>query len=390
MVSARGAARSRNTRAPMPHPTWFVVAALAADESTRYGCPWPQRSRPLQSLNRVVWMFWDKGENSSMTQLSGTSAYGSSPSQDAGLRKMALHVWRAMNPTWEVRVLNTATASKLAPRFAAATRKVGPGRVCIQLQADLLRAELLSLYGGVWADTTTVPVHPLDSWIEDLLAPGGFWAFVDEIGGQPLSKKIPGGDCFKVRFGHQQRSKCMPTWVYKNYHAVQGVLNWFLAVDRPHHPLMDAWLDEYARNLERVAKESTKKRLVAKGVSGVAEGPPYFLQACSLTAISDKPSVRRALEAMAPPCGATSTASLVSGRAHKRIDPSMLLYKRTAVPQKAFAHWLANASARPEWRRVQAVQSAVLRRVPSIRRVEAAQRKPWTLPFGWGGPLVKP
>ena len=310
-------------------------------------------------------MFWDKGENSSMTQLSGTSPYGSSPSQDAGLRKMALHVWRALNPTWEVRVLNTATASKLAPRFAAATRKVGPGRVCIQLQADLLRAELLSLYGGVWADTTTVPVHPLDSWIEDLLAPAGFWAFVDEIGGPPLSKKVPGGDCFKVRFGHQQRSKCMPTWVYKNYHAVQGVLNWFLAVDRPHHPLMDAWLDEYARNLERVAKESSKKR----------PGPPYFLQACSLTAISGKPAVRRALEAMTPPCGATSTGSLVSGRGHTRIDPSMLLYKRTAVPQEAFAHWLANASARPVWRRAEGGPSG-------SARVE--QRKPWALPFGWG------
>lgn len=130
-------------------------------------CKAPEMLNRRPPVTRIIWMFWDKGENSSMTQFNTTNEpIKGIAAKDGELRRMAIDGWRRLNPNWQVRVLDVALATKLSPAFKRAMAKRPPFNTCIQLQADLLRTELLSLYGGVWVDTSTVPVQPLDAYIE--------------------------------------------------------------------------------------------------------------------------------------------------------------------------------------------------------------------------------
>ena len=291
------------------------------------GCPQPKVSQVAHSMNRTIWMFWDDGANLS-NSFSG-AAFKLKREKDAKIRRMSLRGWRRLNPTWRIRLLNVASASALAPRYATVVQQ---RNICIPLQADLLRAELLSKYGGVWADVTTVPVHPLDQWLPALLSPGGFWAFSDADGGTIIEKstrfKHEPFACLSLAPSKMQAKNCQPSWLYENYHDVQGALNWFLAVDRPHHPLIDAWLEEYTRNLQQATNDR--------------RGPPYFLQACSLTAISNQAQVQRALHAMPAPCGVTSVVNVRDGRRHHAVSRKLLMYKRPNFSEDVYTLWLAH------------------------------------------------
>ena len=140
--------------------------AIAADSKSNGGVP------------KVVWMYWEQGERDA--------------SLDAQAR-LCIEGWRALNPTWEVRLLDFASARPWAsPVFdlieSCSARsnangidsKVGmdasdidgrTSRRClpeggrIQHTADLLRAYLLARYGGVWADVSVLPLVPLDDWL---------------------------------------------------------------------------------------------------------------------------------------------------------------------------------------------------------------------------------
>lgn len=43
-------------------------------------------------------------------------------------------------------------------------------------QSDMIRLQLLCKYGGVWADSTTLCIRPLDAWLCDCCQ-SGFFAF---------------------------------------------------------------------------------------------------------------------------------------------------------------------------------------------------------------------
>merc|ERR1719181_409952 len=67
---------------------------------------------------------------------------------------------------WEVRVLDDAEAKLLAPRYAAIRNHPKSEWVWMGAGAsDLLRADLLSRYGGVWVDTSVCPFQALDDWL---------------------------------------------------------------------------------------------------------------------------------------------------------------------------------------------------------------------------------
>ena len=80
--------------------------------------------------------------------------------------------WRRLNPTYEHRLLDESSAAKLSPAFAALIGR----NLDFALMADVLRLDLLSRYGGVWADVTTCPVQPLDSYVPKMTADVGFFA----------------------------------------------------------------------------------------------------------------------------------------------------------------------------------------------------------------------
>ena len=110
-------------------------------------------------------------------------------------------------------VLDAKSAAELVPEWASlcALRERR-----VQHEADLLRIMLLHKFGGVWADARILPVAPLDTWLNHDLAAAGFFAFSWEPG----------------------------------KHGRLTTANWFLAADRPHHPLVIKWSAQHAWRTE--------------------------------------------------------------------------------------------------------------------------------------------
>jgi len=250
---------------------------------------------------------------------------------------------------------------QLAPRFARVVR-YARGSICMPMLADLLRTELLAEHGGVWVDTSLVPIQPLDGWLDRVLAPAGFWGF-SEWHDHPLNKSLehlPGGrrgDCTQLdadrRYGScfasntkpavtrgtatrclkRQRPRNCNSWIYSDARLnvpLQGVTNWFLAANQPHHPLVDAWLAQYERNLWRISASDPF-------------GPLYFMHGCSLVSLHRLGCVRATLESMPVPGPGTPGDIRQVAAAHPtRIDRKQLMVKRPErISEEAYATHLA-------------------------------------------------
>ena len=128
------------------------------------------------------------------------------------------------------------------------------------------------------------------------------------------------------------KGKTPPAWVYRDYHSVQSLLNWFLAVRVPGHIIFERWLEEHVQSVQRVRPTGNVTEL------------PYFLAACSFVKASQRePQIRQLLATMSLPCAGASAAAVAAGRKARSIDPGLLMYKRAAIPQSEFERWLAFA-----------------------------------------------
>ena len=87
--------------------------------------------------------------------------------------RMCYESWVAANPSWTVTFLDESSL----PNFASINYAAGNiAKLRPSHRADLLRLDLLTHHGGVWADASCFCVQPLDQW----LAPNtesGFFAF---------------------------------------------------------------------------------------------------------------------------------------------------------------------------------------------------------------------
>ena len=81
--------------------------------------------------------------------------------------------WIKENPTWDVVILDSGCLDKYI-RLGLPEKKLTS--LPLATQSDLVRLALLSEYGGVWADATTLCMKPLDDWIDDYCT-SGFFAF---------------------------------------------------------------------------------------------------------------------------------------------------------------------------------------------------------------------
>lgn len=76
--------------------------------------------------------------------------------------------WIAHNPEWNVVFIDENNIHEYIPSQH--------GQVSRQVFSDIIRINLLAVYGGVWVDATCFCVKALDSWIYDYMA-SGFFAF---------------------------------------------------------------------------------------------------------------------------------------------------------------------------------------------------------------------
>jgi hypothetical protein len=108
-------------------------------------------------LPRTVWMLWYQGLDTAPLVV-----------------KRCVESWIRENRGWNVVVLNSESLTQyvtpdLPPEKLA--------RLDRTKQSNLIRLQLLSDYGGVWADATVLCLRPLDEWIDECVA-SGFFAFV--------------------------------------------------------------------------------------------------------------------------------------------------------------------------------------------------------------------
>jgi capsular polysaccharide synthesis protein len=81
--------------------------------------------------------------------------------------------WVNRNPGWRVVSLDAANLRE----FTSVDYSRGNiANLSLQHQAGLLRLDLLSHHGGVWADATCFCVQPLDEWLPEKMG-SGFFAF---------------------------------------------------------------------------------------------------------------------------------------------------------------------------------------------------------------------
>ena len=109
-------------------------------------------------MNKTIWLLWFQGwENAPHLQ-----------------KKMA-NSWEKHNPGWNIIYLDETNLKDYLPDvgFIYDTNK----DISYQAKSDIIRLELLNKYGGVWADSTTLCMQPLDNWIEPAIKPSGFWMY---------------------------------------------------------------------------------------------------------------------------------------------------------------------------------------------------------------------
>jgi hypothetical protein len=123
--------------------------------------------------------------------------------------------WKRLNPDWNIVFLDEANIPDYVPDFPGLLRSCKFPRE-YAAKSDLLRLHLLYHWGGVWADTSLYPITPLSKVIPSIINSTGFFTF------RFIPRKVVG-------------------------QGIRETVTWFLAVDRPKHPLISAWKDEFTK-----------------------------------------------------------------------------------------------------------------------------------------------
>jgi len=141
-----------------------------------------------------------------------------------------------MNPDWHVELLDDARARVLSTSYDRFSQKDGLG---MALLSDLLRLDLLNEYGGVWADVSVCPVHPLQSYIDEKLSPVGF--YVPWLNHWPTA-----GDAQNCERNCWDKDS--------TYCNSRVTVTWFMAASGPNNVVIHAWhraLNDRASQIEK-------------------------------------------------------------------------------------------------------------------------------------------
>jgi hypothetical protein len=114
------------------------------------------------TIPKKIWFFWDRG-------------YSEAPS----VIKKCFESWQKYNPNWEITFLDRDNLNKYITTDLPEEKLELLSK---NHQSDLYRVRLLSEYGGVWVDATTLCRVPLDDWLDNYIQ-SGFFAFVHETKG---------------------------------------------------------------------------------------------------------------------------------------------------------------------------------------------------------------
>ena len=91
--------------------------------------------------------------------------------------KVSVDSWKEKNPEYEIVLLNDQNLEEFLGFDFNALFYIATVNLGYAMKADVLRLYLLSMYGGVWVDTTTFCVRPLAEWLPDCTAKTEFFTF---------------------------------------------------------------------------------------------------------------------------------------------------------------------------------------------------------------------
>ena len=215
--------------------------------------------------NVTIWMYWDKGLAHLRSQTSGKYA------TDA----LCVEAWRTLYPEgggddggggrWEARLLDGAAARELAPAFAELWDHPHRKRLHAATLSDLLRVELLSRYGGVWADTSVCPTRRLEAWLPEALAAreGLLFQYME-----PAAMTMPALKRFATCHEDEGISS----------QDARSIRTFFVAVSHPHNKIIDAWHEaQHEWMLRRANCDACQHGRY-----------PYFISHCLLTVLRIK------------------------------------------------------------------------------------------------------
>ena len=191
---------------------------------------------------RTIWIFWAQGEAHLAAQKQGK--YGN-------CLATCVQKWRDLNPNWTVELVDDARAKELSVSYA---RFFNKGAIGQALLSDVLRLDLLNRYGGVWADVSVCPVSPLDDYIEEKLAPAGFYS---------------------LWLNHWPTADDALTCETQCYNAdaeqcnARVTVTWFMAASGPKNYILHAWHKELSDRMAKIEKGSNDY--------------PYFMVHCVFT-----------------------------------------------------------------------------------------------------------
>lgn len=222
------------------------------------------QSRPtVGGIPKIIWMYWDQGLDH-LKKL-GESNTSNKYQADFG----CVQGWKILHPTWDVRILNKTAAQKIAPLFAQLSKMKTKGRkICAVKLSDLLRLELLTLYGGVYVDTSLCPMRPLDDYLAHLVDKDGFFApplHFSASKNRTELEDLRGCDRYPVSSSPDSDPEALSK-------RSRSLSTWLLAA-HPRHVLIEGWMIGYYKRLREAAKEC----------SNPCGCLPYFVAHCIFT-----------------------------------------------------------------------------------------------------------
>ena len=354
--------------APFPAQIMSAVSPAASAWSTAAPCEHAEHANDANDANDAngasarpfVWMYWSQGE-AHLASLSHDAplkhAQGAAPSKYARDAR-CVRAWRRLNPQYAVRLLDNETAAALSPAFAGIPWPLR-GRT---VASDVLRFDLLSRYGGVWADVSACPVQPLGEWLPALLRPAGIFAFT-------VPMDLPAGvanvtlhrDCLTNRLSAGPERALDPSG-----HLSRSKALWLVATSGPAHPAIIRVRDALLAHVLALAPSAVCQGWVVR--EGLLPNPCptdgvrsagdyiYFLVQCLVTRLTlTEVAVGDAMRAIPQLDMEQHGGNAVTETHHPAdttVDPQKYMYKGGAAPgghsrisDAEYERWVATAEA---------------------------------------------
>lgn len=112
------------------------------------------------SIPNKIWLYWN-------------SPLASAPD----VVKRSVQSWTRLNPDYDVIFLCDDNIEEILGINFNAVFRLATVNLGLALKADILRLYLLKNYGGIWADTTTFCLQPLDKWLPSTNKQSSFFTF---------------------------------------------------------------------------------------------------------------------------------------------------------------------------------------------------------------------